>query len=202
MRRFDDALLVAQTAQKLDPYNNQFQYLISEIEGIKKSAAQFSQPADQLEKDVSRLEGETKANPTNFVRQFELAQKLLQLGQTDRTIQVLDGVITNPQANADILTAVAAAYGQLGKMDKLENVLEKLTRIDSNSPEAWYDLAGSRAVLNQTAPAIAALKQALDLSSKRLASNPKAADLRVRAASDPEFNNVRNTPEFKALLAH
>jgi predicted Zn-dependent protease len=97
---------------------------------------------------------------------------------------------------------VAAAYGQLGKMDKLENVLEKLTRIDSNSPEAWYDLAGSRAVLNQTAPAIAALKQALDLSSKRLASNPKAADLRVRAASDPEFNNVRNTPEFKALLAH
>jgi hypothetical protein len=202
MRRFDDALLVAQTAQKLDPYNNQFQYLISEIEGIKKSAAQFSQPADQLEKDVSRLEGETKANPTNFVRQFELAQKLLQLGQTDRMIQVLDGVITNPQANADILTAVAAAYGQLGKMDKLENVLEKLTRIDSNSPEAWYDLAGSRAVLNQTAPAIAALKQALDLSSKRLASNPKAADLRVRAASDPEFNNVRNTPEFNALLAH
>src|SRR5262249_45550907 len=43
MRRVDDALLVAQTAQKLDPYNTQFSYLIANLTNIKSQSGAMAQ---------------------------------------------------------------------------------------------------------------------------------------------------------------
>lgn len=71
-----------------------------------------------------------------------------------------------------------------------------------DSPEAWYDLAASHALFGQNTDAIDALKKALDLNKKRLAQDPKAEDIRGHLASDQRFANLRNTPEFKALMPH
>ena len=194
MHRVDDALLVAETAQKLDPYNTQFGYLINQLTSIKNQPGTMAQ-------EVTQLESEVKANPTNFLQQFDLAQKLFQLGQSDRAFQVLDGVLSNPQVTIPMVMSVADAYNRLNQPQKLQAALEKLAQLAPDSPEAWYDLAASHASLDQTAPAIDTLKKTLDVNAKRLAQNPKAEDLRTKLASDPRFAKLRAMPEVKALLA-
>jgi tetratricopeptide (TPR) repeat protein len=201
MRRVDDALLVAQTAQKLDPYNGQFSYLIGNLNAIKAQTTAMSQSVSQLQNEVPQLESQVKSQPTNIMLQFELAQKLIQLGQNDRAFQVLDGVLTNPDATVPMVMSVADAYNKLGQPLKLQAALERLARLAPESPEAWYDLAASHATLGQNPQAIQALKQALALNTQRLVQNPKTNDIRGTLAGDPRFAAVRNTPEFKALLA-
>ena len=45
------------------------------------------------------------------------------------------------------------------------------------------------------------LRLALDGSAKRLAKDPKAADLRERAVNDPRLLTLRQLPEFQQLTA-
>ena len=194
LRRLDDALLVAQTAQKLAPENSQFTFLVSNLQEIKSRSS-------NVENEIVRLEKAVDANPTNFTQQFDLAQKYLQSGRNDRAYQVLDGVLANPKVTLPMVMSLADAYSRLNQLRKLEPVLEKLTQLAPDSPEAWYDLAAVRASLDQTAPALEALKKSLDFSAQRLAQKPNADDLRAKVVADPRFAKLRDTPEFKALVA-
>ena len=200
MRRVEDALRIAETAQKLDPYNGQFAYLIANLNAIKSQSAAAAQSVSQLESEVPQLESRVKANPKDIMMQFELAQKLIQLGQNDRAYQVLDGVVSNPEATVPMVMSVADAYNKLGQPVRMQAALERLAKLAPDSPEAWYDLAASHATLGQNAEAVQSLKQSLELNSKRLAQNPKTNDLRNTLAGDARFAAVRTMPEYKALV--
>ncbi len=197
MRRVDDAIVVAKTANKLDPYNPQFSYLVDNLNNIK------NQPnvAAQIQSQITQLESEIKSNPTNFLQQFELVQKYLQLNQPDQAFQTLDDVLKNPKVSVQAVMTVADAYNRLNQPVKLQAALEKMTQIEPDSPEAWYDLAASQARLNQNPAAIESLKTALNLNAKRLAQNPKTNDIRGTLATDQRFAALREVPEFKALTA-
>jgi len=145
------------------------------------------------------LEKEVATNPTNFMQQFDLAQKLLQMGQTDRSFQVLDGILNSPQATIPMVMSVADAYNRLNQPLKLQAALERLSHLAPDSPEAWYDLAASHATLGQSAEAIQTLKKALDLNAKR--AGQKTNDIRTTLMADQRFAPLRDNPEFKALLA-
>lgn len=201
MRRYDDALLVAQTAQKLDPYNGQFAYLINNLNSIKAQSAAMNQSLSQLESDVTKLEKDVKTNPTNFIGQFELAQKFIQMGQTERAFQVLDGVVSNPAATTPMVLSVADAFNKLGQPLKMQAALKRITQLEPDSVEAWYDLAASHAQFGQNSEAIEALKKVLDANAKRLKENPKTNDMRTTLANDPRFAPIRQMPEYKALVA-
>ena len=95
----------------------------------------------------------------------------------------------------------AHLYFEMGNLSKVESTLNKLTQVVPSSPEAWYDLAGIRAALGQKTQAIPALKQALDLSAKRLAQDRSAADLVTMARADVQFNPLRSSPDFALLVA-
>ena len=198
LHRADDALAVAETAQRLDPYNPSFGGLIDNIRRIMGA----EMPPAQIEAEISRLEKEIKPGSTDFVAQFDLAQKFMQLGKTDRVFQILDDVLANPKANVQVVMTVAKAYIDLEKPQKLQTALEALTRLMPDSPEAWYDLAASHASLDQSPAAIDCLKKSLQLNSQRLAKDPKASDIRATLASDARFAKLRDTPEFKALPLH
>jgi tetratricopeptide (TPR) repeat protein len=201
MRRVDDALAIAETAQKLDPYNGQFEYLIKNLRAISAQSGAMNQSVSKMESDVAQLENEVKANPTNFFQQFDLAQKLFQLGHNDRAYQVLDGILTNPAATVQMVMSVADAYNKLNQPLKLQMALEKLTQLAPDSPEAWYDLAASQASAGQNDAALATLKKALDLNAKRVAQNPKTNDIRTTLGADPRFGKLRDTAEYKVMLA-
>jgi tetratricopeptide (TPR) repeat protein len=195
--RVGDALLVAETAQKLDPENTQFGYLIKNLKAIK---SQSTGPMD-LEKDIARLKNAVETDPTNVMHQFQLAQKYVQAGRNQAAYEILDGILQSPNVTLPQVMSVADAYNRLNQPAKLEAAFEKMTELVPDSPEAWYDLAASHASRGQTAPALEALKKSLDLNSKRLAREANAADVRTTLARDPRFARLRDTAEFKALIA-
>jgi hypothetical protein len=47
---------------------------------------------------------------------------------------------------------------------------------------------------------LAALRQALDLSAKRLQRDPKARDLLASARKEDRFGQLRQSPEFQKLV--
>ena len=268
LQRFDDALLVAETCLKLDPYNGQVRGLVESVKGYKKQMA----GTEQIRSSFQHLEDEVGKNPANFQAAFDLAGAYLQLQQTDRAVQTLESVLnhpqaeasalrgllqaygsfgntaglqktvekyealvranpsdlqaalglaegyrqvgkaqaalqtvdrvfSNPKADANTVLAVASLYAELREVPKLEAALEKLTKVMPGSPEAWYDLAALKSNLAKTGEALAALRQALELSAQRLKTDPKARDLLAATRKDDRFISLRQMPEFQKLVA-
>jgi tetratricopeptide (TPR) repeat protein len=268
LQRFDDALLIAETCLKLDPYNGQVRGLVDNIRKYKKDTAGF----EQFRSNLQRREEEVRKNPANFQAAFDLAGEYLQMQQTDRALGLLEGVLNHPNADASAFRGLLQAYGSfgntnglqktveklealvranpanfqaalglaegyrhlhrtdaaiqtldrlvndpkvdpgavlsaassyaaLGNVARLEAALEKLTKVMPGSPEAWYDLAVVKAGIGKPAEGIAALRQALDLSGKRLQSNPAASNLLLTARKEDRFATLRPMPEFQKLLS-
>jgi|GEM_PF-1270413 len=199
LRRVDDALLIAETGQKTDPDNAQFGYLVQNLKSIKRQSS--SQSTAEVQDEIAQLEKAVQADPTDFRKQFDLVQKYLQIGKNERAVQVLDAVLATPGVPVAAVMSVADAYNRLNQPRKLETALETLTQLTPESPESWYDLAAVRASLGNDATALEALKKSLDLNAKRLAQNPKTNDVRANLATDERFIKLRDTAEFKALIA-
>jgi tetratricopeptide (TPR) repeat protein len=199
--RMDDALLVAETCQKMDPYNGQVKNLVDNLENYKKSQAAQQGSLDQAKHNLQSMEDEVRAHPTNYQTAFNLASAYVSMGNTDRANQILDGILNDPHAEANAVLAVAQAYNQMQNFPKLEVTLEKLVKIMPSSPEAWYDLASFKSGVGKATEALPALRQAIELSAKRLKADPKARDLLAQARSDEHFNPLRQSPEFKKLVS-
>ena len=194
--RMDDALLIAETCAKLDPYNGQVADLVNRLRGYHKSAGDIEQTRNNL----AAMEADLRANPTNFQAALNLASAYLQMQQTDRATAILDGIVNNPRVEANAILAVAQAYVSMNNWPKLEAALEKLTQLMPEEPEAFYDLAALKVTLGKPTDSIPSLGKALDLSAKRLVKNPKARDLLAEARKDPRFNALRNSPEFQKIV--
>jgi len=194
--RFDEALTIANTCLKLDPYNSSVIGLVKNLQAYKSQAGEFNRSQQSL----LDLEKKVQENPTNFLLAFNLASTYLQLQQTGHAVQVLDGVISNPQVDENAVLAIASAYAQMANYPKLENTLERLVQVTPQKAEAWYDLAALKATLGKAAEAYPALGRALDLSAKRQGQDAKSRDLLAEAQKDPRFNPIRETQEFKKLV--
>ncbi|HEU5071766.1 MAG TPA: DUF2723 domain-containing protein [Verrucomicrobiae bacterium] len=194
--RLDDAILVVQTALKLDPYNSQLADTLKRLEGFKGNAGKIS----EVQSNIQKLTVEYQKNPTNFQTALNLAGAYFSIGQTSAGATVLDEIVKSPHATPEAILAVAQYQVQSRNYPKLEEALERLTQVEPDSPEAWYDLAALKATLGKMPDATANLKQAIQLSDARLATNTQSRDLRGEAAKDPRFQMMKDLPEFKALL--
>ncbi|HKI69582.1 MAG TPA: DUF2723 domain-containing protein, partial [Verrucomicrobiae bacterium] len=194
-QRVDDALLVAETCHKLDPDNAQVSDLIDNLKKIKAQTGNTSQLQDKLK----QMAQEVQSHPTDFQAALNLAAAYMQLHQTDRASQILDAIVNNPKAPANLLITIAQGFAQMGELNKVQMVLEKLVKSAPDSPEAWYDLAAIRATLNQKQECLSALKQAMALNASRLSTNHSARDLKAELAKDKRFDSLRSLPEFKQI---
>jgi tetratricopeptide (TPR) repeat protein len=201
--RLDDALLVAKTYFKFDPYNGSAADLVKNIEDFKTRAGDQA----QLEAQVRGMEAEAQNNPTNFQNILELARFYFQIQQTNRAVELLrnaagrfDQVLANPNLRYPDVAAMAQIAAQLGDMARLEILLQKLVSLAPNQPEPQYDLAALDAILGKTSEALHNLQTSLDLNAKRLAANPAAPDLRAKARTDSRFDSLRNLPAFQKLV--
>jgi len=194
--RFDDAIIVAETCKKLDPYNDQVTGLIDQLKQFKKDNAGRTQAVGQLD----AMESMAHTNPANIQNLIMLGGTYLQFQQTNRALELFDQAINSPNIKFQDAAAIAQYYAQLGIMPKLEIALKKLVSIEPNQPEPLYDLAAFEAITGQTPLALQNLKNSLDLSAKRLAKNPSARDLLDAARTDPRLNPLRTLPEFQKLV--
>lgn len=130
--RFDDALLVATTALRLDPFNSSVVSLVEQLKIMKKSAPQYAAARQQFEKQ----EAEYRANPDNLANAMSLAQGYLDNQMVSQATQVFSKVIatiepswqiapTNPVTGAYL----AAAYMQVRQPIRAKMVLDKLIEL-------------------------------------------------------------------------
>jgi tetratricopeptide (TPR) repeat protein len=116
-------------------------------------------------------------------------------------IQTLDEVLHNPNADANAVLQVAQQLAALADYPRLELTLEKLTKLEPGSPEAWYDLAALRSILGKSPEALQTLRQALTLGAERRLRDPKARNLLAEVQQDPRFKAIRALPEFRDLTS-
>ncbi|HEY5914901.1 MAG TPA: DUF2723 domain-containing protein [Verrucomicrobiae bacterium] len=200
--RLDDALIVAKTCLKLDPYNAQVRGLINSLESWKSQrGAALPMPEAQPTVSLEAMEKSVRDNPSNFQATVELAKIYLQLQQTGRAVQLLDSVVNSSNADGPAVVRAAMVYQDIFNMPKLESALERLVKLSPDSPEAWYDLAGMKANLRKDKEALGALSQALNLNAQRLHREPGARNLVTNLAIDQRFAGLRQSPDFQKLIS-
>jgi tetratricopeptide (TPR) repeat protein len=194
--RIDDALLVAQTCQKLDPYNDQVKGLVKQLGDIKNQSANRA----QVETQVQHMENEARTNPGNLQNLLSLAGIYIQMQQTNRAIELFDRALANPHITSNEAGFIAQKYAEMGNLTKLEEVLQKIVAIVPDQPEPWYDIAALNVVMGKPDQGLQNLRKSLDLSAQRIKGNPTARDLLAEARKDPRFDSVRNRPEFQKIV--
>jgi tetratricopeptide (TPR) repeat protein len=201
--RLDDALIVAQTCLKLDPFNDQVKNLIRQLQEFKSQSA----TRDQFQGQLQKFQAEAATNPTNFQNVLALGSLYSQMQDTNRAFQLFNqaaGLFDQELANPSIQTANVLAMAQIaaaiGNVNRLETVLKKLVALNPAQPEAHYDLAALEAITGKSDDALKELGISIDLSSKRLLTNSGAHNLVVEARADPRFNTLRNRVDFQKIV--
>ncbi len=195
--RFDDAELIIETCLKFDRENPNVQSWLKTVRNYRQQPGQMA----AVPASVSQLEQQYRTNPADAKAAFDLASAYLNLGQTNAALLILDQLVTNPRSDVSALLSVANAYVQLQQGARLENVLKRLVQLSPNNPEAWYDLAGTQTLLGKASNALQSLAKAIQFSDERLKQNPTNRNLRLDAASNRNFEAIRQLPEFQRLLA-
>ncbi len=191
-RRWDDAILVANTCAKLDPNNGGVAAMVKNLIDYKNQQSQAAPNLQQMEKQVHD-------NPNDVQAAYALTQNYMQMQQRDKAMEVLDQMLGNPKVNQQAMMFLAQAYQQLGNPPKLETALEKLTQLAPDSPEAWHDFAAIETAQGKAPEAMKALRHCLDESAKRLKQNPKAPNFQQTVGSDPVFTALHPLTEFQQL---
>jgi tetratricopeptide (TPR) repeat protein len=196
LHHFDDAALVAETCQKLDPYNSQITDLINTVKGYKTQVTERAQAVNQMQ----TMETTARTNPGNVENLLMLGGTYLQVQQTNRAVQLFDTALGRPEINFTQAANIAQFFAQVGDYAKLETAIKKLVSLAPDQPEPRYDLSALQAIMGNQTEALQNLKIALDMSAKRLAKDPKARDLQAAARTDNRLDRLRSLPEFQKLV--
>ena len=194
--RFDDAVIVAKTCKKLDPYNNSITDLIRQLEGYKAQSADRTQAINQ----INTMENIARTNPNNVANLLTLGGAYLQMQQTNRAAELFDLALASPAVKFQEAAAVAQSFAGMGNLGKLEAALQKLVALAPDQPEPRYDLAALQAIGGKNTEALQNLKIAMEANAKRLAGNSTANDLLNTARTDPRLISLRALPEFQKLV--
>jgi len=194
--RYEDALRVAETCLKLDPYNGQVIGLVNSLRDTVKRAGEM----EKIRSSFQQMEDEYKKHPTNFQAAFNLASAYISMQQTNRAMTILEGMIQLPQVDPHAVLAAAKVFADMRDWPRLELTLERLVKLMPNEPETWYDLAALKSGFGKQSEAMNALTHAVELSNKRLEKNPNASNLVNTARNDGRFAPLRQLPEFQKLV--
>ena len=199
--RFDDALLVAETCLKLDPNSEFMRGIVRDLKSQVTAAPASRQEPAGAPAALEALEKEVRDHPTNLMASAALAQAYFRAQQGTKCLEVLDAIMSNPNADAEVLSNVVGLYYEMQKFPQLEAAFKRLVQAAPEVPENWYNLSSLEAVMGQTADSLKDLGRALEENDKRLTHDPKAYNLRAKVATDQNFAPITNSAEFQALIS-
>ena len=191
--RFDDALIVAETCQKLDPFNEQISNTVEQLKGYKNQNAARTEAVGQ----VDSMENTAKMNPADIGNLIRLGGAYLSMQQTNRGYAFLNQAIDSSNISYTDATLVAQYYAQLGNISGFVKALNKMILLKPEQPEPRYHLAEVMAVTGHSDEALQSLQTALNLSHKINPANTMASE----AQADPNFANIKSLPEFQKLIS-
>ncbi|MBM3878642.1 MAG: DUF2723 domain-containing protein [Verrucomicrobia bacterium] len=194
--RIEDALLVAQTAQRFDLESPFAQSLIDQLRQMQRGLATLSDARGSL----GNYESQFRSNSNDLQAAFNLAGAYLALQQSNEAYHVLDEFVNQTTVDPSALLSIANAYVQLGQYQRVEPALRKLVALMPERSELWYDLAGAQAAAGKTNEAVQSLTVCLELNQRQRTTDPTVSNLLPMAASDPRFQPLRSLPEFQRLF--
>jgi Flp pilus assembly protein TadD len=175
--RIDDALMVLKTCHSLDPYNDQINGWIDQLEHSKTSGA-----SDQINRFLGQV------------------QSAIDARQTNAASQMLEQLLNFQGADPATMMKVADLYLRIGDAAKSEEAIKRIVQMSPDSSEPWYNLAAVQAHQGQIAEAVVSMKKALELNGAEIKQNPQMINLREHLYQDPNFGALRQTPQFKAAF--
>jgi tetratricopeptide (TPR) repeat protein len=125
-------------------------------------------------------------------------QQALPPDQSHAAEQILDQLLNSAGADPGLLIVVANGYLRLHNMAKSEQAIVRLTQIQPNVSQPWYNLAAIQSYRSAVPEALTSLKKALDLNAAEIAKDPKMLNLRAYMFQDPTFAQLRQTAAFQA----
>ena len=189
MQRLDDALIVASTCLKLDPYNAQVLDLVNRLSTWKKErGAAPAQPANLVE-----MENAVMKNPADFQAALNLAGTYLQMQQTARAIQILDGILSHPKVDPPACRALIQAYMSIGNTGKIQEVVTRLQTMSGENSNFDASLALAEAYRMQQKNDLAL--QTLD----QVSTNP-AVDPNTVLQLAEQYAALMNYPRLESTL--
>jgi tetratricopeptide (TPR) repeat protein len=197
---FDDAILVGETCEKLDPNNDQITNLVSSIKNYRTRISENAQGLQQAAKQIHAMESMAQTNPANVQNLVNLGAAYLQMQQPDQAVKLFETALARPEVLVPEVQTIAQFFAQMGDLPRCQAAIEKLVSLAPDQPEPRYDLAALKAVTGRQAEALQDLKTSLDQSARRLAANPKAPDLLATARTDKRLDSLRALPEFQKLV--
>jgi tetratricopeptide (TPR) repeat protein len=197
---FDDAILVGQTCQKLDPYNEQIAGLVKTVQGYKAQITGNAQALAQAAGQLKTMEETARTNPADVNNLVNLGINYIRMQQNGPAGAVLDKALDRPELTIDQAKQIANGFLQLQDATHLDKVERRIVALAPNDPEARCDLAALEAMTGRSTEALADLKSALDLSAARQAKDPNARNLLEATRTDNRFAGIRNLPEFQKLV--
>lgn len=153
IHRLDDALVLAQTSQKLDPLNTSLSDLVNRLQESKAQRAALN-PA--------QLEAQLRVEPQNFQLALNLASEYFQLGQTAPALQILERLLKTTNAPSSLLRTLLQIYTTLSNQPGIQETVQRLAVRVHNNPadlEAGLALAEGYRELHQPQLAAQALEQ-------------------------------------------
>jgi tetratricopeptide (TPR) repeat protein len=195
--RFEDAVLVAETSLRFDPDNQTIRNWARQIRDIQQGQGRLRDAESRL----GELERTLATNPADSRAAFDVASVYLMLQRTNDALRVLDQLLAQSNPPPGTILSIANAFAQLGQGPRLEIALGRLTALTPNSPEVWYDLASTRALLGKSPESIEALRRALELDAQRRASDPNARNLAEDLKTNAGFDSLRSLPAFQKLAS-
>jgi Flp pilus assembly protein TadD len=210
-RRPEEAVLVARTFQKLDPYNRQMQNMVVQLylqTGQQHEALLAARDFLKLEpnnpglQDLVNQLDKNQPGPSAVPIQdiYNDIATALKANQTNQAAAMLDQLLHSKQANGPILSQVADFYAKMGNIAKAEEAMRRATQVEPNASQSWYNLAIVQAFQGRAADAAESVKKAFEANARERAADPRMIDLRENARTNPYFNNIRLTAEFRAAM--
>ena len=172
-----EALDAARDFLKLEPNNPPLRSLVDQMEKSQPGPSSISV------KDI-----------------FDKIAALIQANQTNEAAGLLDTLAHNPQVNGDILTQIANHYSVMRNLPKAEEAMLIATKVEPNASLSWYNLANIQAYQGRAADAAQSLKKAFAANDLERILQPRMMNLRDLTRTNPYFNAIRQTPEFRAAL--
>jgi hypothetical protein len=91
-----------------------------------------------------------------------------------------------------LMSRLAEAYARFGGKEETHAILRRVVELDPTDGLAMYHSACAHALLGETSPALVALRRAYESGFKAVTHS---------AATDSAFDSIRETPEFRRMVA-
>jgi TolB-like protein/Flp pilus assembly protein TadD len=181
MGRHDEAIATYAQALTVNPFSSEVHWglgMVYRMSGRSVEAAQS-------------LRNWLLVEPNDVQADFQLALTLVELGQFDESIAILEGIAAIPPLRALALGALAYARGRCGRFEEAERALFDLSRLAAAGYVAHGWLAIGHMGVADHEKALDALTTAVDIHDSWIPSYLPV---------EPAFEPLRAHPRFVALL--